>query len=266
MVSEYIEFLWEEGYSKSEASYALASIQFHRPQVKGQLVWSWKLAKTWSQLELPTRATPLTPELLMSLAGQCFTWRKPRMGWLLVLGFTGLLRTTELLSLRKKDVILPAISHPLQEAVLLLPSTKGTKRSLVPLDKIVIDEAVGIQALRHLCEGLRPGETLSQLSNYKFRKLWSALLEELELHGQGYQPYSLRRGAATSAYKEGMSLDALITKGRWQHMSTARIYLDQGLQSLACVTLPPTTQRLCARSRATFSSVSQQGARGRGVL
>eukprot|EP00438_Fugacium_kawagutii_P028597 Skav226689 [mRNA] locus=scaffold3971:127189:127818:- [translate_table: standard] len=125
MVSEYIEFLWEEGHSKSEASYALASIQFYRPQVKGHLVWSWKMAKAWSQLELPTRATPLTPELLMSLAGQAFKWQKRRMGWLLVLGFTGLLRTTEMLSLRKKDVILPSQPQSLQEAVLLLPSTKG---------------------------------------------------------------------------------------------------------------------------------------------
>lgn len=81
LVAEYIEFLWENGNPKSEASYALASIQFHRPQTKHRLPWSWKLVKTWHQVELPTRATPLTPNLLLSLAGQCFIWKQVRVGW-----------------------------------------------------------------------------------------------------------------------------------------------------------------------------------------
>lgn len=153
-------------------------------------------------------------------------------------------------------------SQTQQEAILLIPSTKGTKRSLLLLDKVIINDVLGIQALVELCATLQPGETLSQLSNYKFRKLWSNLIHELGLEGMGYQPYNLRRGAATSAYKQGVSLDALVTKGRRQRIPTARIYLDQGLQSLAAVALPPTTSRLCDRGRQAFA-VSQQGARGR---
>lgn len=91
-VAEYVEHLWDDGAPKAQASYALAAIQFFRPQTKNKLVWSWKLVKTWHHIELPTRATPLTPDLLMSLAGQCFVWNQPRMGWLLVLGFSALLR------------------------------------------------------------------------------------------------------------------------------------------------------------------------------
>eukprot|EP00438_Fugacium_kawagutii_P025235 Skav236124 [mRNA] locus=scaffold900:157689:158519:- [translate_table: standard] len=260
MASEYVEFLWEEGYPKAEASYALAALQFFRPQSKGVLVWAWKMTKAWSQLEMPIRATPLTPELVLSLAGQCFKWKQTRLGWLIVLGFAGMLRTTELLTLKKKDVVLPAHASP-NEAVLLLPSTKSTKRCLLPLDKVVITETTGIRALQELCAGLQPGETLSQLSTSKFRRLWAQILEELGLHNQGYQPYSLRRGAATSAYRQGMTLDSLVTKGRWQHITTARIYLDQGLQSLAAIAHPPTTLRLCDKARQTFAAVSQLGAR-----
>eukprot|EP00438_Fugacium_kawagutii_P034020 Skav221004 [mRNA] locus=scaffold1846:71194:78195:+ [translate_table: standard] len=193
LVSEYIEFLWEEGYPKAEASYTLAAIQFYRPQSKGHLVWAWKLVKAWNQLELPTRATPLTPELLLSLAGQCFKWKQFRLGWLLVLGFSGMFRTTELLTLKKKDVVLPAPHQKNPEAILLLPTSKGSKRCLLPLDKIVIDEAIGIRALRELCANIQPGETLAQLTNHQFRRLWAELLQELSLNNQGYQPYSLRR-------------------------------------------------------------------------
>ena len=121
------------------------------------------------------------------------------MSWLLVLGFSGFLRTSELLLLERKEVILPADGRP-QEAVLLLSSTKGTKKNLLPLDKVVLQERLAIRALTELCAGLQPGDALSQQS-HQFRRLFQDLLEALHLQQQGYMPYSLRRGGVTSAYR-----------------------------------------------------------------
>ena len=88
MVAEYVEHLWEEGAPKSAANYVVAAIQFYRPECKHHLAWSWKLVKVWNQLEVPQRATPLSPELLMAFAGQVFRWQQFELGWLLVVGFT----------------------------------------------------------------------------------------------------------------------------------------------------------------------------------
>ena len=261
MVGEFIEHLWEEGDTKSEASYTLAAIQFFRPQSKGHLQWSWKLAKAWNKIELPTRATPLTPDLLMSLAGQCFRWKQDNMGWLLVLGFSMFLRTGEILNVRRKDVILPKDGS---EPILLLEDTKTSKKNFLPLEKLGVDEKICAVALDHLCRHLEPGDRLCQHTNYVFRKLWANLLEYFGLTKLGYMPYSLRRGGATSAYKAGVSLDVLVTKGRWQHVATARLYLDQGLQSLAQVSLPQATLSKLHQARRSFVTVSQQGTRGRG--
>ena len=102
------------------------------------------------------------------------------MGWLLALGFSGFLRTSELVSLKKKEVVLgPNTSQ--QEAVLLLENTKSTKRNLLPFDKVVLHEKVALKALHFLCQGLQPGDTLSQRSNYQFRSLFRSLLEALGL-------------------------------------------------------------------------------------
>ena len=79
--------------------------------------------KTWNQVELPSRATPLSPELVFSLAGQCFKWKQPRLGWLLILGFSGFLRTSELLNLKKKEVV-GADKASCSEAVLVLENYK----------------------------------------------------------------------------------------------------------------------------------------------
>lgn len=55
MVGNYIEYLWEEGAPKSDAAYLVAAVQFHRPQSKHHLPWSWRLTKAWNQIELPSR-------------------------------------------------------------------------------------------------------------------------------------------------------------------------------------------------------------------
>ena len=246
--SAYIEFLWEDGAPKSEASYALAAIQFFHPQTKNHLVWAWKLVKTWNQVELPTRATPLSPEILLGMAGQAFKWKQFRFGWLLVVGFGAFLRTSELVQLKRKEVILPTASKN-PEAVLLLDNTKGTKKNFLPLDKVVLEESLPIQGLQYLCQGLQPGDSLSQMSNSQFRVLFKEVLQALSLENMGYVPYSLRRGGVTSAFRQGVTMDNLVTQGRWQHVPTARIYIDAGLQSLASITHPPRTLAHCAKMR-----------------
>ena len=142
--ARFIEHLWETGAPKSDASYALAAIQFYRHQAKHHLPWSWKLVKTWNQLELPTRATPLTPEWVMALAGKAFEWRQMRMGWLLLVGFSLFLRTGELVELKAKQVSLStSVSY---QSVVYLNNTKTTRRNTLPLEKIIVDEELAKQA------------------------------------------------------------------------------------------------------------------------
>ena len=102
------------------------------------------------------------------------------------------------------------------------------------------------------------------MPNYQFRSLFKSLLTALGLENLGYMPYSLRRGGVTSAYRQGIPLmDTLVTQGRWQHLPTARIYIDAGVQAMAQIVVPPRTQARCKAMQQHFVSVSQTGARGR---
>eukprot|EP00438_Fugacium_kawagutii_P022997 Skav216830 [mRNA] locus=scaffold2314:115102:115962:+ [translate_table: standard] len=233
MVAEYIEALWDQGEPKSLANYTLAAIQHFKPQSKHHLPWSWKLAKVWNSLELPQRATPLSPELLMALSGQAFRWSQPEFGWLLVVGFTLFLRTGELLGIQAKDVVLAPNS-----GVLYLPPSKSGKRNFLPLERVEVTEKSTIKALTALLRNKSPGDYLWPQSRGQFMTLWHSIIGALKLEGMNYFPYSLRRGGATSAYRAGSSLDQLVSRGRWAHVQTARLYLDTGLQALAAITLP----------------------------
>lgn len=258
MTAEFIESLWDQGEPKSQANYTLAAIQFFKPQVKHHLPWSWKLVKVWQSLELPQRATQLCPKTLMALSGQAFRWNQQAFGWLLVIGFTLFLRTGELLSIQAKDVILTRNS-----GVLYLPPSKTGKRNFLPLERVEIQERATIQAFTALLRNKAPGDFLWGQSRGQFMSLWHSIIQSLKLDGMAYYPYSLRRGGATSAYKAGSSLDQLVSRGRWAHVQTARLYLDTGMQALANITIPPSAQPLLHRATAAFLAANQEGTHGR---
>ena len=65
LLSEFIEYLWRDGEPKSYANYTIASVQFFIPESKRQLVKSWRLIGTWNKIEIPVRAVPIGPEILL---------------------------------------------------------------------------------------------------------------------------------------------------------------------------------------------------------
>eukprot|EP00438_Fugacium_kawagutii_P035840 Skav200292 [mRNA] locus=scaffold2127:400532:404444:+ [translate_table: standard] len=252
VLKNYIEFLWEEGDTKSMGSYALASLQFHQPQLRGQLAESWRLLSLWGRYEQPRRATPLSPEMLFAFAGVFLNWGWPRLAWLSVVGFCGLLRTGELFLLKRRHVVLPRSRG--QSAVLFLEDTKTAQRNMHQWEKVLIPETVGINALKKLCAQVPHDGYLAEVSPQRFRDLWKQVVAFLGLAEMNYIPYSLRRGGATSSYRNGMSLDQLVEKGRWKHIATARLYLDQGLQEYAALTVPPASQQKIRAAQATFQA------------
>ena len=259
MVAEYVEFLWEDGQTKSQANYTVAAIQYYKPQAKQHLPWSWKLIKIWNQVEIPIRATPMDPDTLLAFAGLAFKWKEDVFAHLLIVGFSLFLRTGELLHLSRQDVSLGPSG-----GVVFIPSSKGSKRCFLPLERIEVTEQIALRSLRALVAGMGSSSAFWPRSRYAFMKLWDEIVQYFGLTGLHYKPYSLRRGGASTSYKNGSTLDQLVTKGRWQHVHTARLYLDTGLQALAQLQHPPTSRPLLRQMALFCSTVSQGGTRGKG--
>eukprot|EP00438_Fugacium_kawagutii_P000873 Skav218505 [mRNA] locus=scaffold1564:7454:12902:+ [translate_table: standard] len=239
VLNDYIQHLWEEGDTKTFASYAVAAVQFHKPALKGHLKGPWRLLSLWGKLEQPVRATPLDPEMLFAFCGVLLEWQWPELAYLSVIGFCGLLRTGEIFHLRRKHVVLP--QRQSQSAVIFLQDTKTTQRNQLLWEKVILQEQVAVAALRRLCANKAPDDFLTSTSVVKFRELWKLVVSHLGLSSLHYIPYSLRRGGATSNYRQGTTLDQLLEKGRWKHLQTARLYLDQGLQEYASLSIPAST-------------------------
>lgn len=252
LLAEYIEFMWEEGEPKSYANYAVASVQFHIPASRRQLHFSWKLVATWNKLEMPARVTPLSPSMAMSIAGLFYEWGYPSAGHMVMVGFSCFLRTGEMFQIRRQDVVLPASTQ--QGGIIFLKDTKGGQRKQLQWEKVTVYEKVALDCLRALCKTKQGGELLLDLSIYRFRAVWKEIVKALKIDHLKVQPYSIRRGGATSAFRQGMSFEELVSRGRWTHIATARIYLDESLQELAGVQLSRETRASLHRAFQLFLS------------
>ena len=246
-VSAYLA-LWQEGEGRTMGNYVLAAIHWFLPEVKRKLVSSWRLLRAWDKLELPARATPASPGLLLAVCELLAREAHERLAFMLVIAFSLFLRTSEILAFRRGDVEFGA-----EEAVMTLKVSKGiSKRSYASVERLVVRDPLALGCLKRLCEGLEPGDALVMMSVAEFRRLWATSIKRLGLEGENYLPYAIRRGGATLFFRQTNNLPLTMMVGRWAHMRTARIYLEDGLMVLAGTRFSPEVKSLLAAGAREF--------------
>ena len=104
LTSDYLEFLWSQGEGRALASDTIAALQDFDPHLKGKLPSTWRLLKVWHTHEIPNRAPPLPEVVLRAMVGHALFHGKPLFALSLLLGFYCMLRTGELLGLRRTQV------------------------------------------------------------------------------------------------------------------------------------------------------------------
>eukprot|EP00438_Fugacium_kawagutii_P028381 Skav207225 [mRNA] locus=scaffold1717:53090:53854:+ [translate_table: standard] len=245
--AQYIEALWADGFGRSEASYFVAALQFMLPHLKHSLPLAWRLVKTWTRHEMPTRAVPLDAPTVISFASLFCLWGEHRLGAGIIVAFDFFLRTGELFTIRRNQVEFAG-----RTATVQLLQTKSAAHQ-IHSERLLAWDRIAVQALHFLCLELQPGDYLLTSSAQRFRTLWHRAVTFFMLNEFYIQPYSLRRGGATSAFRRGATFDQLMVRGRWSHQRTARIYLDEALQQSAALTFPPAALRRLSLARSLFN-------------
>ena len=234
LLCEYLEHLWSSGQGRACASDTVAGLQDHDVKLKGHLQGAWRLLKTWSQHEIPSRAPPLPPHVLHALVGWCFFHQHVTFGVSLLLGYYGMLRTGEILTLRSSHVMCDASQNSL---VVSLGLTKGGKRQGAA-ESVVVGYDMVVNVVRRWKSLAAPSTPFAR-NAAQWRAQFNEALQALNLGEYGFRPYSLRRGGATFWFSRHHSLDKILLQGRWQAAKTARIYINEGLSILAEMSLPP---------------------------
>ena len=238
---QYIEQVWQEGDPKGWAMSALSGIIHFIPSLGPCLFGSRRLLKAWGKSELCNRAPPLPARFALALAGAALELKDLRLALLVLVAFHGLLRTGEAVSLRARQFVYPDPAGP---CLLTLGQTKsGQRRSVASSESVVLTDPTLLAYVRVVIPRLQPGERLFSKSEPAFRDDFRTLVSAAQLPAAGWRPYSLRRGGATSHFLEYGSLDRTAVRGRWQSTRTARIYIDEGVATLAGLTTTPIQNR-----------------------
>ena len=244
--SLYIEGLWADGFGRAEGSYLLAAIQHMLPKLKHQLNLAWRLMKTWNKNELPTRAVPMDASTVLSFAGLLWVWKEHHLAAGILVAFDFFLRTGELFTLRRQHVGFFGTQASLQ-----LTHTKSTTYQ-IHSERLLAWDSLAIGALRFLAFDKEPPELLVPTSAAHFRTLWHKAVKFFKLQDFFIQPYSLRRGGATSAFRAGVGFESLLLRGRWTNQRTARIYLDEALQQSSLLSFTTSSQARLTWARSQF--------------
>ena len=243
-VEEFIEACWEEGESRAVACDSLSGLQFFVPGLKGRLTGAWRLCKAWQRHELPSRATPLTQGMARAVAMRRSSRGHWRMAAAYLIAFEVFLRTGELLGLRAQDIVLDQSGG--HTAVLHLGYTKSGKRRGEP-ESVVLRDDMAVLALAMAVEELQPGDHLVEVTPAVFRARFADDVKSLGLSAEDYKPYSFRRGGATHRFRCGDSMSSIAERGRWAHLATCRIYINDAVGELTRITMPKSIERRISR-------------------
>ena len=222
---EFIESMWAGGEPAYHANDALAGLQHFLP-LKGHLICSWKLVKTWHKLEPPARVLPMHPLLLMGMAGLLWRAGQQDIAALILVGFDCFLRSGELYQLERRDLLFER-----DKVVVKLRETKYGQQ--IGHDQMVLCHSLlACAALNKVCKKLESHDKVLRSNPNTFRKHFAAAAKVFGFT-ERISVYSLRRGGATWSFLQSGSMELCLLRGRWQSSQTARIYLQDAVAGLS---------------------------------
>ena len=230
LVSEWIQGQFSKGYPLNIVSDCLCGMHLFLPSTKRKLPASWKMFGTWRKIEIPSRAPPITSDLLFAMVGRALHEGELAFGCLLAVGFDCFLRTGELLTLT------PACFLVNQETgIVRIPKSKGgTRRNIT--ESVILEDARAkllVGAVRDVALAkLEMNLPLWRNSGSAFRNHFGRYLKYFQVEHLNFRCYSLRRGGATAFFAHTGSLERTLLRGRWSSLSVARIYLWDALAQL----------------------------------
>ena len=160
------------------------------------------------------------------------------MGVATLLAFGCIMRIGEVLNLKWCDIFLPPAGALEQVGSIFVASSKRGGADHVP----IYDTAI-IRMLR-LFRGSawNLSSRVFSFGYQKYRKIFLAVLEVLQLSKARCRSHSLRRGGAMRLLMNLIDVDAIMTIGRWSSIKSCRLYLKVGEALLGQVKASMTAQ------------------------
>lgn len=219
-----------------------------KPSVKRNLQGAWNLAFGWVQQEPVSHHVSMPFQILLGLIVLAFSWGWPSVAGCLSIGWGALLRAGELTSLRRSDILMPRdVGFTMRHILISLwePKTRfsGPRHQSAKLDFPDLVE------ITDLCFGkLQPSQHIWPHSAQSLRNRLKQLLTGLGLQtvkddkGKPLDLGPLRAGGATFLMDYTEDSSFVIKRGRWSHLKTMQIYVQEVTSAAYMSRLDPKTR------------------------
>ena len=148
------------------------------------------------------------------------------------LGFFGLLRPSELLSLTVRQLGMPDnILLGGGASIVILIFRPKTRRYLGRRQFSMVNDPETLAWARWLLAGLGPDQRIFPGSPTELRNILKEALSFLGLSGLGLTLAGLRTGGATYIFRRDQNVGALQFLGRWRAANTLHHYLQEGMSA-----------------------------------
>ena len=241
-LAEFIDNAYQDGEPISYAGHLLSAIKRFHPPLRLALPTATQFFRNWQRCYTPSRAIPASWELVEAMMGVALHKGQFTAALLFALGFHCMLRTSELLALSHRHVLLHRVNSA---ASIIIPGSKTSQGN----PQVILVEDVKLVSFAAAIISSGSGALLWSTGAHRFRAFFASCLEECGFGPQDYTPYSLRRGGSTWWFQASLSLDLVVARGRWQCSKTARQYIDEGTCQLAHVQWSRRQRRLVAHWR-----------------
>ena len=233
LLVDYLEEFFElnQGRGRSAAGCLVSGMILFYPRLKGCLFSVARLLKGWKRLRPSEAWPPMSRGHNRLVAYWLFAKGFSGFGLAVLLGFSCLLRISEVLQLKAGDVVfagdavLPA-AFPNAALIRLGKAKTGEEQS------VVVKEVWVAQLLRAWMARIGKEVPLFNFSSAQLRGKFRMGVEAMGFGSVGYVFHSNRHGRATEEDLLGTPLEDILRMGRWAAAKSGRHYIQSGAAML----------------------------------
>lgn len=196
----YGKHLFYSGLPKYLFAETINAVIDRFPNYKGQISAAWTTLSKWEEAEPVDRAMIMPPSIFRAAISLSLLWGWYKFAGAMLLGFHGLLRPSEILPLKRSDLVLPRDVLSDERICYVKILRSKTSRFMLRQNARVSDELTVVY-LDSLFGCLANTETLFGCSTSFFRTRWNRLFKHLGIptseRARGLTPKALRGSGAS---------------------------------------------------------------------
>ena len=225
----YGDYGFQNGGSLFNLRHAILATQRMFPSSKPYMQIAWEIVERW-ELQCPVTHRPPVPEILMK-ALCALAWHRKLYSWvgITVLSFYGAGRLGEVISCRRRDLLLPSdLCSDVGAAFLRLQRFKSLLRQPARVQHMRVADEQAVTIIHMVFHQLQPDDLLFPGSHHQYRRRWDLLLKDFGINkGSSLTPGGLRGGSAVFHYHAGKPIADILWMMRLRSQTTLESYLQE---------------------------------------